>query len=67
MNWEKVSHIYDDSLAIMSKRHTITVNNEVFQKLKQKGTFGESYNKLISRLIDCINDLEGASIRNEAY
>jgi predicted CopG family antitoxin len=36
----------------MAERHTITVTTEVFQKLRKKGIFGESYSKLLLRLID---------------
>jgi predicted CopG family antitoxin len=36
----------------MSQRHTVTVNEETFRKLKRCGTFNESYSQLISRLID---------------
>jgi predicted CopG family antitoxin len=42
----------------MAERHTITVTNEVFQKLRKKGTFGESYSKLLLRLIDA-GELKG--------
>ena len=44
----------------MNARHTITIHHDVFQRLKVKGTFGESYNKLISRLMDRIDTIEGA-------
>jgi predicted CopG family antitoxin len=33
------------------RRHTITINDEAFQKLKHKGMFGESYSDLIVRII----------------
>lgn len=36
----------------MNARHTITINHQTYQKLKNKGTFGESYSELISRLAD---------------
>lgn len=36
----------------MNTRHTITINHQTYQKLKGKGTFGESYSELISRLAD---------------
>jgi predicted CopG family antitoxin len=45
----------------MNTRHTITVRHDVFQRLKQKGAFGESYSKLISRLIDGIDNFEGGN------
>jgi predicted CopG family antitoxin len=36
----------------MSKRHTVTVNEETYRKLQRCGTFNESYSQLISRLVD---------------
>jgi predicted CopG family antitoxin len=36
----------------MRARHTITINHQTYEKLKSKGTFGESYSELISRLAD---------------
>jgi predicted CopG family antitoxin len=36
----------------MKARHTITIDRDVYLRLKTKGFFGESYNELISRLID---------------
>jgi predicted CopG family antitoxin len=35
----------------MMDRHTITINQRAFEKLKGKGLFGESYSELIIRLI----------------
>jgi predicted CopG family antitoxin len=43
----------------MSTRHTINVNHDVFQRLKLKGAFGESYSNLISRLMDLIDTMDG--------
>ena len=34
----------------MSKRHTVTLNDEAFGKLREKGTFGETYSQVIARL-----------------
>ena len=36
----------------MNKRHTITINHEAFEKLKERGVFGETYSEVISRLVD---------------
>lgn len=36
----------------MNDRTTITIDKKVYQKLKEKGRFGETYTQLISRLID---------------
>jgi predicted CopG family antitoxin len=34
----------------MSKRHTITLNDEAFERLKEKGVFGETYSQVVARL-----------------
>ncbi|MGC1134089.1 MAG: hypothetical protein WA941_14790 [Nitrososphaeraceae archaeon] len=44
-------------------RHTITINEHTFQKLRGVGTFGESYSDLILRLIASIKP--GVNIENE--
>jgi predicted CopG family antitoxin len=36
----------------MNDRTTITIDKKVYQKLREKGRFGETYTQLISRLID---------------
>jgi predicted CopG family antitoxin len=33
------------------ERHTITINQMAFEKLKMKGLFGESYSEVILRLV----------------
>lgn len=35
----------------MNDRITITINRDVYKKLKKKGTFGETYNELLLRLL----------------
>ena len=35
----------------MAKRHTISIDDEAYKKLKRKGVFGESYTQLILRLL----------------
>ena len=35
----------------MSKRHSIQISDQVYQKLKQMGQFGESFDKLIARIL----------------
>lgn len=35
----------------MSDRVTITLNREIYRKLKERGIFGETYNQLIMRLV----------------
>jgi hypothetical protein len=36
----------------MTKRHTITLNHEAFEKLRDRGVFGETYSQVISRLAE---------------
>jgi predicted CopG family antitoxin len=36
----------------MNERHTITIHHEVYQRLKKRGLFGESYSDVLSRLLD---------------
>jgi predicted CopG family antitoxin len=38
----------------MTERHTITINERTFQKLKDVGAFGESYSDLILRLAESV-------------
>jgi predicted CopG family antitoxin len=35
----------------MNDRVTITINREIYRRLKEKGIFGETYNQLILRLV----------------
>lgn len=35
----------------MPKRHTISIGDEAYQKLRDEGKFGESYSQLILRLV----------------
>jgi predicted CopG family antitoxin len=46
-------------MSIRSARHTITVNEYTFKKLRSVGVFGESYSDLISRLVESINSEGG--------
>ena len=39
----------------MNDRTTITIDKKVYQKLREKGKFGETYTQLISRLIDLVD------------
>jgi predicted CopG family antitoxin len=36
----------------MSKRHTISINYDVYTRLKSQGEFGESFTDVISRLLN---------------
>jgi predicted CopG family antitoxin len=36
----------------MKDRITITIGRDVYQKLKQRGVFGETYSQLILRLVE---------------
>ena len=40
-----------------SKRYTVLLQEDVYNRLKSQGIFGESFSELISRLLDKI-DLE---------
>jgi hypothetical protein len=42
------------------KRRTLSINDDVYSRLRQKGQFGESFGRLISRLLDQIDGV-GAS------
>jgi predicted CopG family antitoxin len=36
----------------MNDKTTITIDKKIYQKLREKGRFGETYTQLISRLIE---------------
>jgi predicted CopG family antitoxin len=38
----------------ISERTTITLDNNVYSRLKKQGTFGESFSSLVSRILDQI-------------
>jgi predicted CopG family antitoxin len=46
----------------MNKRHTITLNDEAFEKLKEKGVFGETYSQVIARLAKLIETTKDGDI-----
>jgi predicted CopG family antitoxin len=54
----------------MSSRHTITLNEEAYIKMKSKGVFGESYSELVTRLADLaeisIQSAEKQELKNDA-
>jgi hypothetical protein len=39
-------------------RHTITLSHQTFVRLKKKGTFGESYTELVSRILDQLDGIK---------
>ncbi|GEM_PF-5180399 len=43
-------------------RHTITIDERTFQKLRGVGTFGESYSDLILRLVESVSSEPGVNI-----
>jgi hypothetical protein len=43
-------------------RHTITLSEYTFRKLRGVGTFGESYSDLILRLIESVNNKSDGNI-----
>jgi predicted CopG family antitoxin len=36
----------------LNKRHTISVNYDVYARLRNEGKFGESFSSVVSRLLD---------------
>ena len=38
--------------SMTSNRHTITLDHSTCMRLKSKGSFGESYSQIITRLLD---------------
>jgi hypothetical protein len=54
----------------MSSRHTKTLNEEAYLKMKSKGVFGESYSELVTRLADLaetsIQSSEKQELKNDA-
>ena len=38
------------------KRRTISINDDVYSRLRQKGNFGESFGRLITRILDQTDD-----------
>lgn len=38
----------------MSERHTISVNDKVYNRLRNLGIFGESFNDILERLLKTI-------------
>jgi hypothetical protein len=41
----------------MNIRHTITLGHQKFVRLKKKGSFGESYTELVSRILDQLDGI----------
>jgi hypothetical protein len=39
------------AMSKLNSRHTITIDVRTYQKLKSKGNFGETYSKLIDRIL----------------
>jgi predicted CopG family antitoxin len=39
------------------KRRTISIDDDVYLRLRQKGKFGESFGRLISRILDQTDDV----------
>ena len=50
------SQIFIPSKAFMNARNTITIRHHVYDRLKSHGVFGESFSKLLTRILD---ELEG--------
>lgn len=54
-------HVITEMNAIRT-RHTITISEHTFRKLRGLGTFGESYSDLILRLVESVNNKPGENI-----
>jgi predicted CopG family antitoxin len=50
----------------MNARHTITLNDEAYLKMKRKGRFGESYSELVTRLADLAEISNQSTQRRES-
>ena len=40
------------------EKHTILLTKDVYQRLKARGEFGETYSKIVKRLLDRVDELE---------
>jgi predicted CopG family antitoxin len=50
----------------MNARHTITLNDEAYLKMKSMGKFGESYSELVTRLADLADISTQSTQRQES-
>jgi hypothetical protein len=55
------SHVITEMNEVKA-RHTITIDERTFQKLRGVGTFGESYSDLILRLVESVSSEPGVNI-----
>jgi predicted CopG family antitoxin len=44
----------------MSTRHTVSITSNVYTRLRNHGRFGESFNDLVNRLVDEIEEKDAA-------
>jgi predicted CopG family antitoxin len=48
----------------MNERITITIDRNVYQKLKRKGFFGETYSQLVSRLLELADGRSSLEVKD---
>jgi predicted CopG family antitoxin len=48
----------------MNERITITIDRNVYQKLKRKGIFGETYSQLVSRLLELAEGCSSLEVKD---
>jgi predicted CopG family antitoxin len=48
----------------MNDRITITIDRNVYQKLKRKGFFGETYSQLVSRLLELVESASSLEVKD---
>jgi predicted CopG family antitoxin len=53
---------FTDSVQGLSKRTTVSLDIEVYNRLRSKGKFGESFSQLVSRVLEDL-DQNKASVR----
>jgi predicted CopG family antitoxin len=46
----------DNEMTTTNKRCTISVDREVYLRLKEEGRFGESFSELVRRLLDLLKE-----------
>jgi predicted CopG family antitoxin len=42
-------------------RHTITIDDKTYQRLKSKGNFGETYSEVVGHVLDQLDTVNGGS------
>jgi|SRR5215469_11137245 len=50
------------NLPNMPKRHTLSIRDPIYEQLKNKGKFGESFSDLLSRLLNESSERDGGNL-----